>query len=128
MLIPLVYNIGTMDNQQPHKCKVCKNNFSVRNYDEALARRLSTVGVCHGCDIWMGYFLDRRRPDSAVIEGQQYTIGPKNARFKGMGGNKVVIKFYDGRTVTTDNLWHNGKIPEIFKNIMPNNADVEAIK
>lgn len=54
--------------------------------------------------------------------GCSHSRGDSANKTKGMGGAKVTIKFFDGRVVSTDDLWHQGAIPEALKNIMPNNA------
>lgn len=58
-----------------------------------------------------GETLDK---NAVIIDGECYHIGDENAHpcFRGFGGDKFVIKFNNGKTVTTTNLWHNGTIPK----------------
>ena len=43
--------------------------------------------------------------------------------FKGHGGRKFHIKFFDGREVITDNLWYQGVIPPKYRELLPDNAE-----
>ena len=59
------------------------------------------------------------------VKGHQYHIGDEKDKslFHGYGGAKWRIKFFDGREVITTNLWHNGEIPESYKELLPDNAE-----
>lgn len=81
-------------------------------------------------EYWIGcLFHDRADPTIvAVIDGEHYVIAPEdeNRSFwsaRGFGGRKFVIRFFDGREVTTTNLWHQGTIPPKFRDQMPDNAE-----
>ena len=62
--------------------------------------------------------------DVARIDGQHYIIGSRTEKSdsNGMGGAVRTIKFNDGRIVTTCDLWHQGRIPESYKDRLPDNA------
>lgn len=82
-------------------------------------------GMCSGCAFWQSQLdADKKRPnDFAIINGTHYRIGDENERYdRGFGGQKFTIKFNDGRVVVTTNLWHQGPIPESWRNLMPDNA------
>lgn len=104
------------------KCKVCTNAINTDGLYESLANRLLSVGICHNCDTWMGEWQDRNDQNVARINGEHYRIGDENAKFKGMSGNIIAIKFNDGRVIQTDNLWHQGTIPKQFTAVLFNNA------
>ncbi|MFJ5103197.1 hypothetical protein [Streptomyces sp. NPDC088554] len=55
-----------------------------------------------------------------VVDGQHYTIGPGNSG--GFGGRRFDIKFFDGRLVTTHDLWSQGTIPPKHRGRYPDNA------
>jgi Zn ribbon nucleic-acid-binding protein len=61
-----------------------------------------------------------------IIEGNSYHVEPDNpgAYFKGFGGHEFKIVRNDApeTVITTRNLWHQGEIPEIWKEDIPNNA------
>src|ERR1044072_3747368 len=65
---------------------------------------------------------------SIRIDGQHYTPGDNNGRnipnhCKGYGGWKHTIRFFDGQILETDDLWHQGKIPPVMREWLPNNAE-----
>ena len=64
-------------------------------------------------------------PRIARINGIQYRISDEKGKraFRGHGGCKFKIKFFDGREVITTNLWCNGEIPETHKELLPDNAE-----
>lgn len=79
-------------------------------------------------EFWQQKLLDdAREPDRvAIIDGTHYYIDDEDdSRFRGFDGAKFVIKFHDGREVTTTNLWCQGDIPDEFRDLFPNNADFD---
>lgn len=70
---------------------------------------------------------DEQFPHQAVVvDNIHYVVGseaqPVGAS-RGHGGRKFRIRFFDGRLVTTTNLWHQGPIPPVFRDRLPNNAE-----
>jgi hypothetical protein len=41
---------------------------------------------------------------------------------RGFGGREHTIEFFDGRTIATRNLWHQGTIPPSWRDRLPDNA------
>jgi hypothetical protein len=63
---------------------------------------------------------------SVNVRGTHYRIGPEKGKgFRGFGGGKFVVKFFDGRVVTTTNLWCQGEISPEYRDRLPNNAEFE---
>jgi hypothetical protein len=63
---------------------------------------------------------------SVIIQGHHFRVGPeKSGPFRGFGGTPFTIKFYDGRVVTTRNLWQQGEIDEAYREWLPDNAEFE---
>lgn len=63
--------------------------------------------------------------DGIRIEGKHYRAGKQTnapSYCKGFGGSKFVIEFFDGRVIETDNLWHQGTIPPVWRAKLPDNA------
>lgn len=62
--------------------------------------------------------------DRVVANGEHYTLGDDRPgdEFKGFGGRRFDIEFFDGRTVTTHDLWHQGVIPPKWRERYPDNA------
>jgi hypothetical protein len=74
-------------------------------------------------DIWLqpaDCASDRR----VVVNGEHFTLGDDEpgGRFKGHGGRRFDIEFFDGRRVTTRDLWHQGVIPPKHRERYPDNA------
>jgi len=65
---------------------------------------------------------------SSDFGGQCYCDGgevknPDQHPFLGCAGRRFWIRFFDGRTITTNNLWCQGEIPEEFREELPDNAE-----
>lgn len=124
-------------------CKVCGVNFNPRGHWDA--ERLKTVGICETCDFWIEKWHMRHQTNVARIDGNHYVLGNEltheldpnesladiveamqkehpQKQGLGMSGSVAVIQFADGRVVFTNDLWHQGDIPERFQVLMPNNA------
>ena len=106
------------------KCPTCGKEIGTSVSDE---RSLIEHGECFSCSIWRERLPLVGRPDIAIIDGTFYTIGDENdpSPFRGFGGDKFVIKFKDGREVTTTNLWCGGNIDEHWKSQFPDNASFD---
>lgn len=67
------------------------------------------------------------------IDGQHYVVGHEptqqelkdNRQFGGLGhgGHEFKIRLNDGTEITTRNLWAQGKIPEEYRPLLPDNAE-----
>lgn len=62
-----------------------------------------------------------------VVDHAHYMLGDEPGDYTmssvlGFGGREFTIAFFDGRTVTTRNLWYQGKIPPKWRETFPNNA------
>ena len=104
---------------KPMKCTKC--NKTVIPYF------LDNKRVCFSCHFWDETLKrDKTYPPHKVciIDGVHYVIAPEDSTdpFRGFGGHKFQIEFFDGTKVTTTNLWHQGEIPEIWKEKFKNNA------
>jgi hypothetical protein len=65
-------------------------------------------------------------PDRRVVIGNtHYRLGKNGSRrgpYNGFGGRRFDIEFFDGRVVTTYDLWHQGVVPPSFRDRLPDNA------
>lgn len=83
----------------------------------------SQIGdLCHECDYWIRQ-INIKPENRVVVKGVHFRIS-KSETFKGFGGRVVLIAFKDGRTITTNNLWCQGDIPERFRRYLPDNAEI----
>ena len=102
------------------KCVICKKEIEKSSFSNDIL--CSTE--CFHTHLWDERVAAGYNPNIVRIDGVQYYIGKENIKSssRGFGGTKFIIKFNDGREVTTTNLWHNGKIPESHKRLLPDNA------
>ena len=107
------------------KCPICGKEEEPY-YDDS---SIKEYGECVSCHFWRKQLPLVKNSNVAIIDGTFYTIGDENAsQFKfnrGFGSDKFVIRFKDGREVTTTNLWSIGNIPEYWRPQFPNNADFD---
>jgi hypothetical protein len=92
---------------------------------EPTKARVIETNTCFNCLIWLDWIPKKDNPSIVRIKGSHYWIEPdkpKNTSFLGFGGAAFRIKFNDGRIITTHNLWHQGTIPERFRERLPDNA------
>lgn len=81
---------------------------------------------CHRKKIWLDIIEEREK--HVVIDGECYYLERNNlngcdrAGFKGFGGRRFRIKFNNGEIIETTNLWHNGVIPDEFRNVLKDEA------
>ncbi|MHA1962769.1 MAG: hypothetical protein ACW99U_21480 [Candidatus Thorarchaeota archaeon] len=107
-----------------HKCKECGLVENNRHW-AFVADRLEKSGLCQECEHWLNAVNFKEQERVVRIKGHHYIINdeiPGPAHLKGHKGQKFIIKFNDERQVVTTNLWHQGKIPEHFKERLPDNA------
>lgn len=127
-------------------CKICRKIVGANGRCDR--ERLESVGICPDCDFWIEKWQMRDEPQVARINGEHYMYGNSMQDYEvnlsdslesiaknwvpakkgyGMGGSKTIIKFHDGRIVITNDLWHQGEIPERFKNLMRDNAEMVSV-
>ena len=101
------------------ECGKIENSKSYTTGANLLARQL-----CFHCDFWTDYVEQKDKPEMIRVDGQHYVIGrEEDSGFgRGFAGRKFVIEFFDGRKVTTSNLWAQGNIPARFLERLPDNA------
>lgn len=81
--------------------------------------------TCFTCKYWLE-LIDQVFAGGGVrtvIDGCHYVAGNGYGhRDCGMGGRRFDIEYNDGRRVTCYDLWHQGAIPDRFKDRLPDNA------
>lgn len=89
-------------------------------YMKDVAKKLLETQTCFNCNFWLE--IIENKANHVIIENHCYAIGPPDQKWRGFGGRKFTIK--QGTVcITTDNLWHQGEIPERFRELLPNNAE-----
>jgi hypothetical protein len=107
------------------KCEECEKTEDTerwRNGDKLLEQKL-----CQSCSFWMELVRKAGSRDSVRVDGAHFMIFPDVSDgyrgFVGFGGDRFDIQFKNGRKITTKNLWHQGKIPERFRDRLFDNAE-----
>jgi len=76
---------------------------------------------------WRKLINARTDPRHVVVKAVHYQIGPEDKdirrNWRGFHGDRYVIRFKDGREVTSTNLWCQGTIPLQFRDELPDNAE-----
>jgi hypothetical protein len=103
------------------QCIICGREIDESKY----SHKIICSSECFHIDFWNDNVEIKDDPKVVRVNGEQYYIGKENSRssFRGFGGNKFTIKFFDGREVVSTNLWYNGKIPKDYKELLPDNAE-----
>lgn len=107
-------------DRTPYTCRECGDPGDGFNYYGGAA--MVAAGLCFGCNHWTK--LLRHAATSVRVNGHHYQMGVESAhpRDKGHAGARFVIRFHDGRTAITTNLWHQGEVPAHFAERLPDNA------
>jgi len=80
----------------------------------------------HHDDFWLVQ-LNKDDARRVVVNGCHYRLGPDRPdtpkELKGFAGRYWDIEYLDGRPpVVTNDLWYQGKIPEKYRQLLPDNA------
>ena len=104
-------------------CKIC-GKIEHAGYIKDTKERLIANSLCFDCDFWDGYIKRKDEPSIVRVGGCHYCIADENADkyMRGFSGRRFDVKFFDGRDVTTTNLWCQGDIPERFRGQLADNA------
>jgi len=116
-------------------CKSCNTEESnPERFGKCEIREMMEAeNLCFTCAFWEIHARDfeagKDKNKVFIVNGNRYHDGGKVDKkttrgFLGYGGADWKIKMIKtGRIIETNNLWHQGKIPEHFKNRMPDNAE-----
>ena len=109
------------------KCEICGKEIEKSMYGNAI--------LCSRECFYDHFWIQKCKAQEAdpyeyaIIDGESYhfnkdkPIVPDNGfDFLGFGGRKFTIRYNNGDTYTTNNLWNQGKIPEKFRDRLKDNA------
>lgn len=106
-------------------CRECGRLFTT-NYSEPSKRQMLAAHVCFSCNHWLGFVGNRK---GIRVHGRHYMDGGnttgENKQWNGFGGDIFKVCMADGKKFQTNNMWHQGTIPEHFKYRLPDNATFE---
>ena len=100
-----------------YKCRICENTDNLDRWVKCnISKIMEDERVCNSCAFWLEKIATTNE-NTVVVNGIRYTIGDEKSTsyFKGFGGAKFDIEFFDGRKVVSHNLWCQGVIPEEFR-------------
>lgn len=116
-----------------HDCKICGKPIWLQWLGDK-DKNLVELQECFGCNFWMNLVrkgdnivIDHPRRNEYTISGRhhyQFGKATKPSSFNGFAGQRFVIRFFDGRIVETCDLWLQGKVPELFFDKLPVNAEM----
>ena len=104
------------------KCVICGREIEKSQYSNAVL----CSGACFYKHFWNKIVAEKDK--HIIINGECYCDGgnvenPNDVGFLGCSGRRFWIRFFDGREITTNNLWYQGKVPDDFLNELPNTAE-----
>ncbi len=100
-------------------CKVCGEPIRLTFMEDTL-QRMCERRMCLSCDFWE---CIASKENGTVIKGHVYTPGNGyGSRDCGMSGRRFDIEYFDGRRITTYDLWSQGTVPEAFRDRIPDTA------
>jgi hypothetical protein len=123
--------IKPKDEKDIYHCKIC-GAPELAHYCEQIKTEMICGQLCFDCNFWQEKIVWRQnnRPDVYVINGHHYIVHPDAnpddrdaVRWSGHAGRKFVIKPKGRPPFETRNLWHQGEIPERFRNILTDSAE-----
>lgn len=103
-------------------CKICGKEIAKSMYSNAVL----CSSKCFNTNYWQEIMAEKEK--YIIINGECYHDGgniehPNSYSFLGHGGRRFWIRFKDGKTLTTNNLWAQGPIPEEYKSELPDTAE-----
>ena len=102
------------------KCMECGENFIKDLMEEAYVGNR-----CFDCSFWQEKLSLKESgdPRQVIVDGEHYmAMEDDGGPMKGFGGADFSIEYFDGRRIECNNLWHQGEIPEQFRDRLPDNA------
>lgn len=104
------------------RCEVCGKEIEKSQY----FGNILCSGECFTINFWRRIIAEKDK--HIVINGVCYCdVGnvdnPLMNQTLGHAGRRFWIRFKDGSTLTTNNLWYQGKIPDEFRDELPDTAE-----
>jgi hypothetical protein len=116
---------------QTYICRECGQSGDAYGFDPAMREDLIRWQLCFLCGLWAekhawaqnGDLTPRGEP-VVRINGNHYIFSGEGetGNFRGHGGREMTALMHDGRVLTSRNVWHQGDIPERWRERLPDNA------
>ena len=112
-------------------CQLCGEHHDI-HWSRDIAERLLLYRICFSCDHWRGCWQIGQKPESRhrvfVADGVHYMIDRETnapAHARGFGGSQFRVRFIDdGTIVESTNVWCQGAIPQLWRVLLPDNAEI----
>ena len=110
-------------------CCICQGT-EMMDPNEFIHSRIREImekkNCCFACAFWFEKLeLWRNDRNWLIVDSQSYHVNPtlsKPTVFQGFGGRWFYFKKNDGTLIKSNNVWGQGKIPNHFKEMIPDNA------
>lgn len=101
------------------KCEICGKKIDKSRF----IGKILCSNKCFNISFWRKIIAEKDK--HIIIHGECYCDGGENSPgpFRGFSGRRFWIKFKDGSTLATNNLWYQGKIPDKFRDELPDTAE-----
>lgn len=104
------------------KCVICGKEIEKSQYTNAVL----CSSKCFHVHFWRKIIAEKEK--HIIIGGECYQDGgdiknPSSYMFLGFSGRRFWIRYFDGKEITTNNLWYQGKIPDEFRDQLPDTAE-----
>lgn len=104
------------------KCEICGKEIEKSVYHG----NVICSDKCFGKLFWQKIIAEKDK--HIIIDGKCYcdegmVKNPSPYAFLGHSGRCFWIKFKNGKTLTTNNLWYQGEIPDEFRKELPDTAE-----
>jgi len=104
--------------KEEEKCNICGGDYRENYAEGEHLSKILELHLCFTCAFWS---LKVENPPAIIIDGVGYSLG--SGKQGGMGGRRFDIKKNDGETITTNDLWTCGIIPERWREKLKDNAE-----
>lgn len=103
-------------------CVICGKEIEKSQFSNAVL----CSSECFNKHFWREIIAEK--DEHIIINGSCYCDGgnvehPGRYQFLGHAGQRFWIRFFDGKEITTNNLWYQGKIPDEFRDELPDTAE-----
>jgi hypothetical protein len=118
---PVCHQCQLDDREDAFVCDWCGLLDSATGWANGTTRER----VCHSCVFWLEK-IETPIKGRAIINGTHYVAHPRSGSpsdVLGFGGREHTIYWFDGRTMSTNDLWYQGEIPERFRDRLPDDAE-----
>lgn len=106
------------------RCKEC-GDPTPSNFMEPSKSQILTRQLCFACNFWTNVIHEDRDGLGIVLDGVHHRDGGRTRRAteaNGFGGAEWRLRLANGKLVDTNNLWCQGRVPEHFRDRLPDNA------